>query len=175
MIVYTFSGVDHVPILPGTIRLDLWPFLRREEAVEIPPYWIDQYEVTNEQFKKFVDNDGYEKQEWWKHQFVKNERELSWEQAIVLFGGLPPFKLAPTADPINFAPRVKAPVLIISGELDFIFPIETTARPLLEFLDSTDKELKTYEGGHGSSMLQFSRQIRSDVLGWLDRYLGSVD
>jgi serine/threonine protein kinase/formylglycine-generating enzyme required for sulfatase activity/dienelactone hydrolase len=94
---------------------------------------------------------------------------------IILFGGLPPWKLAPAADPINFAPHVKVPVLTISGKLDFLYPIEASARPLLEFLGSTEKELKTYEGGHGSSMFQFSRQIRGDILNWLDRNLGPVD
>ncbi|MFC1635662.1 alpha/beta hydrolase family protein [Planctomycetota bacterium] len=94
---------------------------------------------------------------------------------IILVGGLPPWKLAPAADPINFVRRVKVPVLIISGEFDFLFPIETSARPLLELLGSTDKELKTYDGGHGNLILLFSRQIRGDVLGWLDRYLDPVD
>ena len=72
-----------VRILSGTVRLNLWPFFRHgEEAVEIPPYWIDQYEVTNEQFKRFVDNGGYEKQEYWKHKFIKDGHELSWEQTM---------------------------------------------------------------------------------------------
>ncbi len=94
---------------------------------------------------------------------------------ILIVGGFPPWKLAPAADPINFARHVKVPVLIISGKLDFLYPIEASARPLLEFLGSTEKELKTYEGGHGSSMFQFSGQIRGDILDWLDRCLGSVD
>ncbi|MFC1635663.1 SUMF1/EgtB/PvdO family nonheme iron enzyme [Planctomycetota bacterium] len=74
-----------VRILPGTIRLDLWPFIQQNERVEIPLYWIDQYEVTNEQFKRFVDNGGYEKQEWWKCKFIKDGHELSWEQALKEF------------------------------------------------------------------------------------------
>jgi dienelactone hydrolase len=94
---------------------------------------------------------------------------------IILVGGLPPWKVASAADPINFAPRIKAPVLIISGKHDFMFPTETFARPLLEFLGSTDKELKIYEGGHGNIMVLFSRQIRGDILDWLDKYLGPVN
>jgi len=46
---------------------------------------------------------------------------------------------------------------------------------MLDFLGSTDKELKTYDGGHGNLILLFSRQIRSDILDWLDRYLGPVN
>ena len=44
-------------------------------------YWIDKYEVTNGQYKEFVDHGGYEKQVYWKHRFMKGGNELSWEQA----------------------------------------------------------------------------------------------
>jgi len=40
--------------------------------------------------------------------------------------------------------------------------------------DKADKEHKVYPGGHGLLGI-FTRQIRDDVLGWLDRYLGPVD
>ncbi|MHC4072078.1 MAG: serine/threonine protein kinase, partial [Planctomycetota bacterium] len=69
-------GMVRIP--SGTVSLNLWPFFRHsEEPVEIPQYWIDQHEVTNEQFKRFVDNGGYEKQEYWKHKFIKDGGELS--------------------------------------------------------------------------------------------------
>jgi cephalosporin-C deacetylase-like acetyl esterase len=48
-------------------------------------YWIDQYEVTNRQFKAFVDHGGYRKKEYWKQEFLQNGRRLSWEQAMALF------------------------------------------------------------------------------------------
>jgi len=94
---------------------------------------------------------------------------------ILVVGGLPYCKLAPAADPINFAPRVKVPVVIVGGEQDYIFPVETSLRPLHKLLGSAHKELKTYAGGHGSLLALFSRQITGDVLDWLDRYLGPVD
>jgi len=52
---------------------------------EPPAYWIDKCEVTNEQFKEFVDHGGYAKQEYWKHKFIKDGRELSWEEAMSRF------------------------------------------------------------------------------------------
>jgi formylglycine-generating enzyme required for sulfatase activity/dienelactone hydrolase len=94
---------------------------------------------------------------------------------ILVVGGLPPWKLAPAADPINFAPHVKAPVLIISEDLDFMFSTETSARPLLEFLGNADNKLKPYPGGHGDLSMHFSQQIKADILDWLDRYQGPVD
>lgn len=94
---------------------------------------------------------------------------------VLVVGGLPPWKLDPAADPINFAPRVKAPVLIISGDLDIMFSTETSARPMHDFLGSADKELKPYPGGHGDLLIHFNQQIKGDVLGWLDQYLGPVE
>ncbi|MDH4238506.1 MAG: protein kinase [Phycisphaerae bacterium] len=48
-------------------------------------YLIDKYEVTNKQYKKFVDSGGYEKQQYWKHRFIKDGQEIPWEQAISHF------------------------------------------------------------------------------------------
>jgi hypothetical protein len=48
-------------------------------------YWLDRYEVTNGQFKKFVDSGGYRKQQYWKHAFRKGGRTLTWSEALALF------------------------------------------------------------------------------------------
>ncbi len=48
-------------------------------------YWIDQYEVTNRQFKQFVDAGGYQNKEFWKQEFKKNGRMLSWDEAMAGF------------------------------------------------------------------------------------------
>jgi len=48
-------------------------------------YWIDQYEVTNRQFKAFVDQGGYQKREYWKIDFQRDGKHLSWEEAMALF------------------------------------------------------------------------------------------
>jgi cephalosporin-C deacetylase-like acetyl esterase len=53
--------------------------------VQLGEYWIDKYEVTNRQFKEFVDQGGYEKREYWKNQFVKDGINISWERAMVEF------------------------------------------------------------------------------------------
>ena len=53
--------------------------------VSLPSYWIDRYEVTNRQFKQFVDHGGYQKQDYWKQPFVKDGQPLSWAQAMALF------------------------------------------------------------------------------------------
>ena len=48
-------------------------------------YWLDRYEVTNAEFKRFVDQGGYETQKWWKEPFIKDGRALAWKDAMELF------------------------------------------------------------------------------------------
>jgi formylglycine-generating enzyme required for sulfatase activity len=51
--------------------------------IDAPAYAIDRYEVTNTQFKEFVDNGGYRNPESWQGlTFVKDGQSLSWEQAM---------------------------------------------------------------------------------------------
>ena len=52
---------------------------------EIGDFYIDRYEITNRQFKEFISNGGYKKKEYWKHKFIKDGQELTWENAIKEF------------------------------------------------------------------------------------------
>ena len=45
-------------------------------------YWIDKYEVTNRQFKAFVDQGGYQKREYWKVDFLRDDKRLPWDEAM---------------------------------------------------------------------------------------------
>jgi formylglycine-generating enzyme required for sulfatase activity len=49
------------------------------ESVELGEYWIDKLEVTNQQFKAFVEAGGYQNQKYWTEPFRKDGRVLSWE------------------------------------------------------------------------------------------------
>jgi len=51
----------------------------------LPPYYIDRYEVTNREYQKFVDAGGYQNREYWTNKFVREGRELKWEDAMGLF------------------------------------------------------------------------------------------
>ena len=46
--------------------------------VGLPPFAIDRYEVTNRQYKEFVDRGGYRSPRYWTQPFVKDGRTLSW-------------------------------------------------------------------------------------------------
>ena len=38
-------------------------------------FFIDKYEVTNKQYKEFVDNGGYSNRDYWKNEFIKGRKE----------------------------------------------------------------------------------------------------
>jgi dipeptidyl aminopeptidase/acylaminoacyl peptidase len=78
----------------------------------------------------------------------------------------------PEADPFNFAPYVKAPVLMLNGRFDYLFPIDSSQEPMFRIL-GTPKEQKrwvVYDTGHD---IPRTEQIK-ETLDWLDKYLGSV-
>jgi eukaryotic-like serine/threonine-protein kinase len=62
-----------------------FPGLQHMDPVPLSDYWIDKYEVTNKEFKVFVDRGGYQKREYWKHPFAKGGQEISWSEAMTDF------------------------------------------------------------------------------------------
>jgi eukaryotic-like serine/threonine-protein kinase len=50
-----------------------------------PGFWLDRFEVTNQQFQKFVEAGGYSKPEFWKQPFLADGKRLSFDQAMALF------------------------------------------------------------------------------------------
>jgi len=80
------SGYDLVRTLdeegsgpPGMVRVQG----TETDVGTLGDFFIDRYEVTNREYKKFVDAGGYRKREYWKHSFVKDGRELTWEEAMM--------------------------------------------------------------------------------------------
>ncbi len=54
-------------------------------AVRLDDYFIDQFEVSNREFIEFINTGGYLKKQFWKRPFVKDGKEISWEEAMRLF------------------------------------------------------------------------------------------
>jgi len=50
--------------------------------VTLPDFWLDRCEVTNREYRAFVDSGGYRRREFWKVPFVKNGRTLEWDAAM---------------------------------------------------------------------------------------------
>ncbi len=57
----------------------------RRDRVPLDGFFIDRYEVTNEQYHAFVSRGGYTDPSYWKHRFVRDGVELSWDEAMQLF------------------------------------------------------------------------------------------
>jgi dienelactone hydrolase len=97
--------------------------------------------------------------------------ERRFKTAILWSSGFPSTRRPPETDPLNFAPRVATPVLMLNGRDDFAFPIRTSQEPMLRALGTpaAHKSHILYPGGH---IFPFSRMIK-DSLDWLDRYLGT--
>jgi len=56
--------------------------LKGEAPAQADGFWMDKYEVTNRRFKEFVDAGGYQRQEYWKQPFIRNGKQLSWQEAM---------------------------------------------------------------------------------------------
>jgi len=68
----------------GSFSLQI-PGFEGHQEVDLGNYWIDKFEVTNREFKAFVQAGGYTNPKFWKQKFLRNGRELSWKQAIAAF------------------------------------------------------------------------------------------
>ena len=54
-------------------------------SFELPAYFLDKFEVTNRDFKRFVDGGGYRDPKFWSQPFVKDRRTLSFAEAMAAF------------------------------------------------------------------------------------------
>jgi eukaryotic-like serine/threonine-protein kinase len=70
--------------VPGGVFANLIGFIGWV-GFPLPAFDIDSYEVTNREYQKFVDDGGYQKREYWKEKFLKDGKDLTWEQAMELF------------------------------------------------------------------------------------------
>lgn len=87
-------------------------------------------------------------------------------------GGFRPQATLPQVDQINFAPRVKVPVLMVNGRYDFLFPVESGQLPMFRLLGAPPEHKRhvILEVGHGVP----SHLLAKEAIDWLDRYLGTV-
>jgi hypothetical protein len=95
-------------------------------------------------------------------------------RAVVLnVGGMKMEKALPEADQINYVSRVTQPVLMLNGEHDNYFPVETGQKPLYRLLGtpSADKKMVVYPSGHLVPRVDFM----TETLAWLDKYLGPAE
>ena len=61
---------------------------------------------------------------------------------VLNVGGMEMHKALPEADQINFLPRIDQPVLMLNGKHDMFFPIETSQKPMYNFLGTPKEKRK---------------------------------
>ena len=91
---------------------------------------------------------------------------------VLNVGGMEMHKALPEADQINFLPRITQPVLMLNGKHDMFFPVETSQKPMFDFLGTPkeNKKMIIYESGHLVPRTDFVKE----TLLWYDKYLGTV-
>ncbi len=99
--------------------------------------------------------------------------EPRFRTGVLMSGGFETWEIPPEVDPVNFAPHVHLPVLMVNGRQDFDLPYATAQVPLFEALGTpmSDKRHLVFEGGHIPARQE--GPIKA-ILDWLDKYLGPV-
>jgi dienelactone hydrolase len=91
--------------------------------------------------------------------------------AVFHAGGLSPGSAPPEVDAFTFAPRVTVPVLMVNGDSDYIYDVESNQKPLFRAL-GVPEHLKRHvilPGGHGILGERRAQVIR-EILDWLDKH-----
>lgn len=70
---------------PGMTRVSRGSIELDAGSADLPDYWIDIYEVTNRQFKQFVDAGGYRTRDFWREPFIRDGRTLTFDEAMAEF------------------------------------------------------------------------------------------
>jgi serine/threonine protein kinase len=92
---------------------------------------------------------------------------------VLVLAGLSPNRVRPEIDGINFVSRVRVPILMLNGQNDLLFPVETSQEPMFRLLGTPDKDKrrKVYDvPGHSVPW----NEVEKETLAWLDQYLGKV-
>ena len=96
--------------------------------------------------------------------------EPRFKAVVLLVAGLEYQRGQPEVEPINFLPRIRIPVLMLNGQYDHYFPVETSQKPMFRLLGTPPdrKRQVIFQGGHFVPRAQLVKES----LDWLDRYLG---
>jgi formylglycine-generating enzyme required for sulfatase activity/dienelactone hydrolase len=88
-----FALLRAAEVPPGMVRIVtsgqsanvLLPGFENIPPVPLPDFWIDRSEVTNRDFKRFVEDGGYRRPEFWREAFVERGRVLPFAAAMTRF------------------------------------------------------------------------------------------
>ncbi len=92
--------------------------------------------------------------------------------AIFLDGGFMVEKPVPGGDQADFAPRLKAPTLLVAGRFDWIFQGKDA---LLNLIGAPKEHKKVVMFDTAHDVSEQRGDLIREVLAWLDKYLGRVE
>ena len=175
---HTSNGRAFVfPILQGTFERKVPPEMQDKKTpleavimrVKDFERTIDYLETRPEEFD--TNKLAYEGLSWggnWGGVLPAIETRI---KVAVLVSGALRLGYPPEYDQVNFAPRVKIPILLQNGRFDSIIPVELCQKPFLRLIGTAeqDKQLKIYETGHA---VWVKNETRKDEFDFLDKYLG---
>ena len=86
---YKMPGIASLPdnmvyVEGDEVTMDLMG-LTYLNSQKIDDFLIDRYEVTNKEYKRFIDSDGYNNQSYWKEQITDNGKIIPWNEAMDRF------------------------------------------------------------------------------------------
>lgn len=101
--------------------------------------------------------------------------EDRFKAVVFLDGGFFLLPTLPAEDQVNFAPRLKKPVLMINGRYDFTFSLNRAQEPMFRMIGTpqADKRRVVFDTPHDVS--QNREELSKEVLNWLDKYLGRIN
>jgi dienelactone hydrolase len=76
--------VDMVKVIGSEARMNIVG-LEQHGGKYVSDFLMDKYEVTNKDYKRFVDAGGYRDKKYWDYPFESGKSELTWEEAMKLF------------------------------------------------------------------------------------------
>jgi hypothetical protein len=91
--------------------------------------------------------------------------------AVIYCGGFARQESLPEVDPLNFAPLVKVPVLMLNGRYDYYYPTASSQEPHFNLLGTPaeHKRRVVYESSH---MIPRNETIK-EVVNWMEKYWGA--
>jgi serine/threonine protein kinase len=93
--------------------------------------------------------------------------------AVLAVAGLSFQRALPEVDQINFVTRVTAPVLMLNGRCDHIFPLKTAQIPMFQLLGTPPEHKRHVVADSGHTVPR--NQLIRESLDWFDRYLGPTE
>jgi len=94
--------------------------------------------------------------------------------AVLLFGGFPQERYPEPIEPVNFAPRIHIPVLMLNSRQDYRFPLETAQKGLFDALGSAPGQKKhVLIDAYGHYTPRQDDWVK-EMADWYDAYLGPV-